>query len=202
MFACWTGLYILGYSLLRVSAYEWYQLPILFVLNLFFALGTIEIVGILMKYLKPKVLALATSAILTGLLLVVLARPTLEEVSAREGDIRGESYIGLSRWFRDNTKDSQSIAYIEIGYLGYFTDNRIIDLAGLTTPDIVAHVAEKDFTWGFWHYLPDYYVHLPDFDWALSGIRADARFTLRYKKVATLPGPGSASFIVYRLVND
>jgi hypothetical protein len=106
----------------------------------------------------------------------------------------------MARWFRENADPDATIAYIEIGYLGYFTRNRIIDVAGLVLPEAVSHVAEGDFTWAFWHYEPDYYVHLSDFDWALGSIRENSEFTTSYEVVATLPGPREADLIIYQRV--
>lgn len=202
IFIAWIGLYILGYTSLNVSAYWWYQLPILFVLQLLFGLGIIELVTWLSNRIKPSALARGISVILVGILLWVVAKPTVNVVATYEGDARGESYVALSQWFRRHTQPSDSIAFIEIGYLGYHTDNRIVDLAGLILPDIVPHIAKGDFAWGFWHYQPDYYVYLPDFDWALASIRADARFEQQYRPVATLPGPRDAQFVIYKRVDE
>ena len=105
--------------------------------------------------------------------------------------------MNLTKWLRDNTEDSHSVAYIEVGYLGYFTNNRIIDLAGLVTPDITDNIAKGDFASGFWDHRPDYFVYVPDFDWAFEGITADARFGESYIPVAELPGPGDANLTIY-----
>jgi hypothetical protein len=198
----WITLYISGYILLDVSAYWWYQLPILLVLNLFFGLGIIKIVEILNRYIKPHNLSLGISVLFTSVLVFVLAKPTFNAMLTYQGDARGESYTALSRWFYEHTNSSESIAFIEIGYLGYYTDNRIIDLAGLVLPDVVPHIAEGDFAWSFWQYKPDYYVYLPDFDWALAGIRADPRFNQQYQPVATLRGPRETNFIIYELISQ
>lgn len=195
--AVWVILYISGYTLLNVSAYWWYQLPILFALNIYFGLGIIAIVEVLTKRIKPYNSALIISSFFILLLIFVLAKPTFNAMLAYPGDARGESYTALSRWFDEHTDPSESIAYIEIGYLGYYTDNRIIDLAGLVLPDVVPHVAERDFAWGFWRYKPDYYVYLPDFDWALASIRTDPRFDQQYQPIATLPGPMENDFTIY-----
>ncbi|MGD2048966.1 MAG: hypothetical protein PVH03_05700 [Chloroflexota bacterium] len=197
----WMTLYIVGYTLLNVSSAWWYQLPILFVLNLFFALGIITIVEILTRQIKHRNLALGTSFLIITLLIFLLSIPTFNTILDYQGDSRGESYTALSQWFREHTKPSESLAYIEIGYLGYYTDNRIIDLAGLVLPDIVPHIAEGDFEWGFWSYEPDYYVYLPDFDWALGDIRADSRFSQIYKPVATLDGPWQSDFTIYKRIS-
>jgi len=201
LFVVWIILYISGYVLLKVSAYWWYELPILFVINLFFGLGIVKIIEIIIRWIKPFVLSLSISILVAGLLLFILAKPTIKGMLANKGDVRGQSYTNLSTWFRENTDNSKSIAYIEIGYLGYFTDNRIIDLDGLTLPDVIPHIARNDFAWGFWHYQPDYYVFLPDFDWALASIRTDPRFDQHYQPVATLPGPGKNDLIIYRRVS-
>lgn len=197
----WVILYILGYTLLNVSAAYWYQLPILFVQNLLFALGIIKIIEFLTQKIKPRNLAWGVSILFTILMIVILSVPTFNGILEYQGDSRGESYSALSQWFYENTEPSESIAFIEIGYLGYFTDNRIIDLAGLVLPDVIPHIAEGDFEWGFWKYEPDYYVYLADFDWALADIRADSRFGQEYQPVATLSGPRETDFIIFERIN-
>jgi hypothetical protein len=202
MLVGWITLYILGYSLLKVSAYWWYQLPILFVLNLLFGLGIVKIVELLLAHIKPRNLSLGISVLFILLLVVMLAQSAFKAVSAYEGDARGDSYTALSQWFREHTDSSDSIAFIEVGYLGYYTENRIIDLVGLVLPDVVPHVAEGDFAWGFWRYEPDYYVYLPDFDWALASIKTDPRFAQQYRPVATLRGPREADFVIYARISQ
>lgn len=198
----WITLYISGYILLNVSAYGWYQLPVLFVLNLFFGLGIVKIVEILTRHIKHHNLSLGISVLFTSVLVFVLAKPTFNAMLAYQGDARGESYAALGRWFREHTNSSESVAFIEIGYLGYYTDNRIIDLAGLVLPDVVPHIAEGDFAWSFWQYEPDYYVYLSDFDWALASIRADPRFDQQYQPVAILRGPRETDFIIYKRISQ
>ena len=202
IFVGWLIFYISGYILLNVSAYWWYQIPILFVLNLLFGLGIIKIVEILTIHIKSNYLSVGLSVLLTFVLVFVLAKPTFDNMLTFRGDARGESYSALCSWFDEKSNSSESIAFIEIGYLGYFTDNRIIDLAGLVLPDIVPHIAEGDFSWGFWEYKPDYYVYLSDFDWALAGIKADSRFDQQYRLVATLPGPRESDFIIYARITQ
>jgi hypothetical protein len=197
----WIALYILGYTLLNVAAYGWYRLPILFVLNILFGMGVIAIVEVLTKYVKPYTFSLSISGFMIILLDFALAKPTFDTMLSYQGDIRGVSYTTLSQWFREHTDPSASIAFIEVGYLGYYTDNQIIDLAGLLSTDMVPHIAEGDFAWGFWHYKPDYYVYLPDFDWALASIRIDPRFDQQYQSVATLPGPRETDFIIYERIH-
>ncbi len=196
----WIALYIAGYTALNVSGYTWYQLPILFVLSILFALGIIALIELLHKLIKPKFPYILISLAFASSLVFFLAKSTVQAALNNPGDPRSGSYMALGRWFIQHADPSQSIAFIEVGYLGYFTDNRIVDLAGLTAPAALAHIKNGDFAWSFWQAQPDYYVYLPDFDWALSGIRADPRFDILYRPAASLPGPRLTDFTIYERV--
>lgn len=198
VFIIWIISYIVGYTLLNISAYWWYQLPVLFVVNLIFAIGLMQLLEWIHQTVKPFSLSIAMNIVVFMGFFVTLATPIAKQSLNYKGDSRGESYIFLAQWLRENTQPTDSIAFIEIGYLGYYTDNHIIDLAGLTLPDIPAHVAQGDFAWGFWEYQPNYYLHLSDFDWALAAIVQDERFSEAYRPVTTLPGPRDNEFVIYK----
>jgi hypothetical protein len=201
LFLLWIGLYITGYTLLTVAAYWWYQLPIFFVAHIYLALGIIACVSVINRLVPKPVIAAILSAILVIGVVFSLGKPNLQTIATYPGDFRGYSYTQLGQWLRTNTRPSDSIAFVEIGYLGYYSDNRIIDLEGLILPDIVPHIAQNDMAWGFWHYQPDYFVYLPDFEWVLGGIHSDPRFAQNYQAVARLPGPNEADFVIYRRIN-
>ncbi len=198
MWVGWMAFYVIGYSILGVAAYAWYFLPIVFVLNLLLSLGIIQVISFTIEKINNLLLKAAFLSFFTVISVWTLIKPMPDYGLLYEGDPRAKSYINLSHWFNRNAKPDESIAYIEIGYLGYYTDNKIIDLAGLVLSDIVFYVSKGDFTSGFWKYRPDYYVYLPDFDWALAGIRADPRFDLEYQAVATLLGPRENNFTIYK----
>jgi hypothetical protein len=194
----WIALYVLGYTLLRVSAYWWYQLPILFVLDIFFALGLIQGVESMIASKMNRGIAIGASIAFVSIMIFTMGKPTVNSILSYQGDPRSASYLELAEWIRNNTQAAESIAFIEVGYLGYYTDNPIVDLAGLVTADIVPHLAQGDSAWGFWYYKPDYYIYLPDFDWALAGIRSDPRFDREYQRVAVLSGPRQTDFVIYK----
>jgi len=197
----WISFYIIGYTVLDVAAYWWYQLPILFVLQIMVALGLVAVQEYTAKLGgKLNYLGYVFSITLTLVVALLLARPRVDAIIHSTGDPRASSYLALADWFNENTEPAQSIAYVEIGYLGYYTENRIIDLMGLVTPSITSHIAEGDFASGFWEHQPDYFVYLPDFDWALSEIHSDPQFNQLYEPVATLSGPRETDFVIYARV--
>lgn len=198
IYLVWIVLYVLGYTLLRVSAYWWYQLPILFVLNIYFALGLIQGVDSLRASKLKKGIVIGASIALISIMIFTMGRSTVASILSYQGDPRSASYLKLAEWIRNNTQAAESIAFIEVGYLGYYTDNPIVDLAGLVTVGIVPHLAQGDSAWGFWNYQPDYYIYSSNFDWALADIRSDPRFDKEYRPIAVLPGPGQIDLIIYK----
>ncbi|MGC9350059.1 MAG: hypothetical protein ACP5JG_18105 [Anaerolineae bacterium] len=199
-FVAWIVLYAVGYAVLGVSAYGWYQLPVHFGAQLLFALGLTVIVDRLWHLKAAELLRWGLCATLLIAVAFFLARPTVVAALRYEGDPRAPSYRRMARWFREHAEPDATVAYIEIGYLGYFTQNRIVDVAGLVLPEAVSHVADGDFAWAFWYYEPDYYVDLSDFDWALGSIRENPEFESAYDAVVTLPGPREADLVIYQRV--
>ena len=199
-FLVWILVYTLAYLLLGVSAYWWYQLPILFVLQIFAGLGLIKVIEGIAKFVKTPILKGLLSYSIIGIFLFLLSLPTLKAAIYSKGDPRGDSYLKLCDWVKGNTRPHESIAFIEIGYLGYFTNNTIIDLAGLMNPKIMPYIKKNDFSSGFWRSRPDYYIHLKDFDWVLGRIRINPRFNREYEPLATLPGPRKEPFIIFKRI--
>jgi hypothetical protein len=142
-------------------------------------------------------------AVATVVAAAALAAPSIGRarfVPVDRGDVRAPSYRALASWLADNTDRRASVAFVEVGYLGYFAPNPIVDLVGLVTPDVLPGVLAGDFGAGFWRHRPAYFVHLPEFDWALGGIVSDPRLADAYRPVARLPGPYDGAFTIYRRI--
>ncbi|MEZ4710401.1 MAG: hypothetical protein R3A44_24580 [Caldilineaceae bacterium] len=168
----WGLTYLAAYALINPNAYVWYVLHLIFVLHVVCGVALAALVewassarGGQQWSALGAIMVLAVLFLYTDLTYAVTQAPHYA------GDSRAETYRALTDWLRANTSAQESVAYIEIGYLGYFSQNRIIDLAGLVDPTITAHIASDGFVWGFEAYRPDYYVDNPAFDWALGGLR-------------------------------
>jgi hypothetical protein len=51
-----------------------------------------------------------------------------------------------------------------VGEVGYTSGARVIDLLGLVTPGVAAHVPSLDYDWAVQRYAPDYYLANSRFD--------------------------------------
>ena len=47
--------------------------------------------------------------------------------------------LDLALWLKNNTPDDSLIALHDIGVVGYFSERRLLDLVGLTNPEISEH---------------------------------------------------------------
>ena len=172
VFVAWGIAYLVGYTALNPSAYYWYMLHIVFILQVLAGVGLAGLLTIRRTLPSPSLKAL--TGVVTTVLAISLLYFSLSFISRLPnftGDHRAPVYRALSEWLRENSRPENSVAFIEIGYLGYFTDNRIVDLAGLTDPIITEHMVADGFSWGFRHYRPDYYIYAEEFDWALGEVK-------------------------------
>jgi hypothetical protein len=173
LFALWGVTYLAAYSLINPSPYPWYRLHVVFVIQVLVGCGLAWLVELVENSpgLHKRVLCGLGVLAVGALFLHPGLRFTILEASQHRGDFRAKTYREVSAWLREHTDPTESVAFAEIGYLGYFTDNRIIDLVGLIDPLITDHLATDGFAWGFWHYHPDYYLYAEDFNWLLGVIK-------------------------------
>ncbi len=62
---------------------------------------------------------------------------------------RQRAYREAALWLRQNTAAEESIAFGEIGVLGYYGDRSVEDLMGLVTPRSLPYIAKKDLLGAF-----------------------------------------------------
>jgi hypothetical protein len=86
-----------------------------------------------------------------------------------------KTMLDLALWVKQNTPDDALIALHDIGAVGYFSRRRMVDLVGLTNPEVSAYYwdsrAKRPFKPGernVIEYLrvkkPDYLIMIPDWD--------------------------------------
>jgi hypothetical protein len=97
------------------------------------------------------------------------------------------------------------VGCFEIGFIGYYSQRRLVDAVGLTHPDVSERVAEGRFKWAYLRYRPDYLVINP-VRWydRIGNIRDAAWFGEAYRQVATIEEPGyhDAPLAIYEKQDD
>jgi hypothetical protein len=131
-----------------------------------------------------------------------MARPSLHGLRIAQANEDGLRK-GLGLWLRDNTPPDASVAMEAIGYQGYYSQRRVIDLVGLISPNTVSYMRRtadnaQVFAWICENDKPDYIV-LRSFEIdtnryfkggpVFSTPEQAARFDATYREVARFTAP-------------
>jgi arabinofuranosyltransferase len=74
------------------------------------------------------------------LLMFALAAP----IYARDVGVIESEMVTVARWLKANTPEDALIASHDIGAIGFFSERRVLDLAGLVTPEVIPFLHDED----------------------------------------------------------
>ncbi len=193
----WLGCYVAGYSLLGVAAYTWYMIPITWATGLAAAEAAAFLSSTSEKwrpgFFKNGWASWAAILVFVAAVMTPVAF-TLEDYRPHP---KFQTYIEICRWFEENTSPSQAVAFFEVGYLGFYTRNRIVDQMGLVTPGAADAIARRDFSSIFWLHNPDYFL-LQNGSGFQYHIISDSRFKKKYYPVATFAGWEGDPLVIFK----
>ncbi len=158
----WSILYILGFSLLGVSAYFWYYAPLIPIFLLFIGLGLESLFTKLSNFpIRIRDYTLVIAATLVGVIFFTDLNNMF--TLSQQQDDRFKIYQAAGLWLKKNTPKEALTAALEIGVLGYYAQRPMIDFAGLLQPSVAQHlIGAHDYETGALFtvekYHPDYLV--------------------------------------------
>ena len=193
----WTAAYFGGYTVLGVLRFSWYYPPLIPPLVLLIGQGIEELTESLPSDFQWPRRAVAV------LLIVLCLIPSVDWLvaSRRSGmDKHIATYVEVGKWLRDHTPSDSSVATIEIGVIGFYSDRTIVDTMGLVSPEMVGHLDSwlQTLQFALNHYWPDYAVVLKGTAW--DSVVRQAWFKEAYvldSKVENLADP-DAPVHIYR----
>lgn len=157
VFLLWAPLYFGGYAILGVTRYFWYYAPLV---PAFVASVGLGLMALGSKFFNARIsLGIAMSLLL---LLSVFQVDSLLSLS-QNLDARLSIYRDIGEWLRSNTSPDADVGTLEVGIIGYYSQRRVIDFAGLIQPDIASQLKpnstyEDAAIWAVNSYHPDYLV--------------------------------------------
>ncbi len=147
-----------AYTVLGVPLFSWYLLPVAVALVYGFAFAVGEAARRAGRWvasrrpgrgLVPGAAALAVALLLALPAVLPLAASSLSWARGFEGFGRLRAYREAGEWLRTHTAADASVAYIEIGVIGYTSRRPVVDLLGLVTPGVLPWVARHDLPGAF-----------------------------------------------------
>jgi hypothetical protein len=164
----WVAVHLVFYQVLRMPLYHWYLVPLVYTITLMTGPGA----GAAADYVRRLVPATAGRVLALGLALALAGTGIWAEWKSARAWMLNKPHAGeqlyndVARWLADNTARDASVAYLEIGRIGYYSDRRIIDQMGLVTPEAIEQVRRRNLTWVINAFKPDYYLVHSAFTWA------------------------------------
>ena len=173
IFPIWGVTYFLGYLVLNPGPYFWYIFHVAFVIQVLACIGVLWLLDLAGNSGKNRVTRWFSGVAAVLLITILLAKCFIyysEEAMNRNLDPKAPFYIAISDWFNEHADPAESIGYLEIGNIGFHTENRIVDFGGIIDPEVGKNNPIHGLGWGFIHRKPDYLIYASDFDWMYSEI--------------------------------
>ncbi len=140
----WAGTHILAYAVRLPATYQHgrYAAPIIPVLVVLGAEGLMHWIDPSSPRVARRIVSrawLALMAIISAIFWVMGARAYGKDVAIIETEM-----VETARWIEANTEPDSLVAAHDIGAVGYFGDRRLIDLAGLVSPEVIAFIRDEE----------------------------------------------------------
>jgi hypothetical protein len=201
-FLAWVALYSAAYTALAIPAYAyWYRIPVYWAWLALAGFGWAAL-----WRLRPagRSLRWGGRALALALLLVIASGTLVTEylVSIKgAADPRAAAYRDLASWLRAHAQPGDDVAAMDVGYLGYFTEQPILDLGGLTRPDVMRLLPMQNHLGLLEIYGPAYYVSnsQPDTHTPPAVIRTATRaYDLAYTAAGQSSARETKTYAIYR----
>lgn len=202
-FFAWIASQSLGYLVLDVPFYHWYVahwgigLAVLVGLGFCWSISTLGKVK--SRFVRGTLIPLVV--------LLVGATTLLSGWGVRrywqgEPNPANRLYAKTGHWLHKHTPPGSSVAYIEIGQIGYYSERQIVDLLGLVSPGVAKRLKKGNFLWAYQFYQPDYVIYNPLFASWMDPVVVQPWFKAAYEKLGEIDEPGYPfPLTIYRMVN-
>lgn len=187
----WTWGYALSYTLAAGPMHPWYYAPF------YASYLVIAYHGILFLLARYPKLAMAPAIVTIFAICVILSLPyyRFRDIQRQQFQLLTNRAVG--EWVRIHTPENSVLAVKDIGYIGYYSQRKILDLAGLVSPECIPFRAKADFVGPIRKFRPDYFAFSAG-QFRTLGLVADPLMH-DYKNVVSIGGTGG-NYMVFKSV--
>ncbi len=135
------------YKLPYAHRFGRYMMPVIPFFVLASAIGYRRAFYLIGRYMKSKQVYLALSVIVFGAMVIlsVINYKTASSTYAEECKYINDRQVTAALWLKDNTKPDDVIATHDVGAIGFYSERKIVDIAGLITPELITKINTKDY---------------------------------------------------------
>lgn len=144
---CFMLVFVYWYKLPYAHRFGRYLMPIIPFLILVSMRGFRDISQIIASSFNSRSFANGFFIIIIAVTLVISAMNYNEnkETYAYECKYIYDRQVKAALWIKDNTNEGDVIATHDVGAIGYYTNRKIVDVAGLITPELITKLHDRNY---------------------------------------------------------
>lgn len=140
-------IFIYWYKLPYAHRFGRYLMPVIPFLIIVSAFGFKDFFKLLGGFLNNKTIAVYGTVIILSVLAVFSFKNYLENKSnyATECKYINDRQVEAAKWIAANTKEEDIIATHDVGAIGFYSKRKIVDVAGLVTPELITKISDANY---------------------------------------------------------
>lgn len=146
--------FIYWYKLPYAHRFGRYMMPIIPFFILVSSLGIRDLGRLIGGYMKSKEIANGIIFVLMAVILFMEYGNYTEnkENYAIENKYISDRQVAAAMWLKENTNEDDVIGTHDVGAIGFYSGRKIVDVAGLVTPELINKINDDDYV----TYMKDY----------------------------------------------
>ena len=148
-------IFIYWYKLPYAHRFGRYLMPAIPFFLLVSGIGFRDLAKLVGKYFKSRNLAFNIILLVLGIILVFSIKDYYENKNlfAEQCKYISDRQVAAALWIRNNSQEGDVIATHDVGAIGYYSNRKIIDVAGLITPEFIDKIHKKNYSVFLMEYL-------------------------------------------------
>jgi len=140
-------IFIYWYKLPYAFRFGRYLMPLIPFLILLAGTGFRDFAKFTGKYMKSRQIAIAVFILASGITLLWSLSGYIENKRNYADACKYilDRQVAAAKWLQVNTTDADIIATHDVGAIGFYSGRKIVDIAGLVTPELIKKLNDKDY---------------------------------------------------------
>ncbi|MFA5404845.1 MAG: tetratricopeptide repeat protein [Ignavibacteria bacterium] len=147
--------FVYWYKMPYAHRFGRYMMPIIPFFFLVSGLGFRDLIKLAGGYLKNRNFTIALYLIISSVIIIYSVKGYYENKNeyANECKYINDVQVAAALWIKNNTNENDIIATHDVGAIGFYCGRKIVDVAGLVTPELISKINGKDYNVYMLEYL-------------------------------------------------
>lgn len=139
--------FVYWYKMPYAHRFGRYMMPIIPFFILASGLGYRDLVKLLGVYFKNRNLSIGIYLVVSAAIIIFSIKDYYANKNEYSENCKyiGDRQVAAAMWIKNNTNENDIIATHDVGAIGYYSNRKIVDVAGLVTPELISKINDKNY---------------------------------------------------------